>query len=200
MATELSTNFVQIKRLYMSVLCVSITFFILLLVLSISFHYKEGQLEPFIIVLVFGLTLRLIALYGLLKESYGLTIGFAIIMTFFLVFTFINVTVGIHHSRNTNIISFFLHCVTTLLAYLFAYKIREKQMQQIATIIFCSPTVPTMINGNPHSFTSPTSLTAPVHMNFINTMQNIVPPELDLPPKYEQVVCYPNFNSNNQRV
>ncbi len=200
MANELSTNFVQIKRLYLSVLCVSITFFTLLMILSIVFHYKEGQLEPFIIVLVFGLTLRLMALYGLLKENYGLTIGFAIIMTFFLVFTFINLTVGINHSINTSVMSFFLHCITTLLAFLFAHKLREKQTQQIATIVFCSSTVPTLINGNSHSYTSPTSLTAPVHVNFINAMKNIVPPELDLPPKYEEAVYYPKFNSNNQRV
>ena len=181
-----SKTFIQIKKLYISLLFVSIAFYVLLIVLSVLVLYNGMQMASLIIILVFHLILRLIALYASLKEHYGLT--------FFIVFLVISLTVGDTHPMN--LIGFLLHSVVTLLAFMFAHHIRERQLKQLATVVFCSPSAPVFINGTPQSYSSPTSLTSPVRVNFNSTIQQIpsVPPELDLPPNYEQAINYPKVN------
>ena len=195
---ELTKSFNQIKKLYISLLFVSIAFYVLLIVLS-AFHYNGEHMAPLIIVLVFHMILRLIALYASLKEIYGMTICFAVLMTFFIVFSVISLTVSDTHPMN--MVGFLLHSVVTLLAFMFAHQIRERQLKQLATVVFCSPSAPVLMNGNPQSYSSPTSLTSPVRVNFVGTMQQIpsVPPELDQPPNYEQAINYPKVIHNNQK-
>ena len=71
--------------------------------------------------------------------------SFAILMTFFIVFSVISLTVGDTHPMN--LIGFLLHSVVTLLAFMFAHHIRERQLKQLATVVFCSPSSPVFING-----------------------------------------------------
>ncbi len=196
-----SNSLNQIKKLYISLIFVSIAFYVLLIVLS-AFHYNGyngDQMTPLIIVLVFHLIIRLIALYASLKEIYGLTIAFAVLMTFFILFSVISLTVGDNHP--INMIGFLLHSVVTLLAFMFAHQIRERQLKQLATVVFCSPSAPVLMNGIQQSYSSPSSLTAPVRVNFLGTIQQIptVAPEQDLPPNYEQAINYPKVNQNNAK-
>lgn len=185
---EENTNFDQIKKLYISLLFVSIAFYILLIVLSVLVHYQGVQMASLIIILVFHLIIRLIALYASLKEIYGLTVGFAVLMTFFMVFSVVSLTVGDTHPMN--LVGFLLHAVVTLLAFMYSHQIRERQLKQLATVVFCSPAAPVLMSPSPPNYTSPQSLTSPVRVNFAGAMQQI-PIVEDLPPAYEQAVNYP---------
>ena len=193
---EESKNFQQIKKLYISLLFVSIAFYVLLIILSVLVHYQGVHMASLIIILNFHLIIRLIALYASLKEIYGLTVGFALLMTFFLVFSVVSFTVGDSHPMN--LVGFLLHSVVTLLAFMYAHHIRERQLKHLATVVFCSPnslSAPVLMSPSPPSYNSPSSLTAPVRVNFASAMQQI--PNVnhhhqqDLPPAYEEAVNLP---------